>query len=227
MEYAAYLAAEPHSDHPKCVSPILTRFIVRLNDDLDDQTRQRLRTYVVRILGTAGDGQDQVRAYMALDWLARAYAPAFLEAAGLAAEAAILRNLPSIGGDERARAARAAVYAAGAAVREVVAGADPAGDAARAAAARAAVGAAGGNAAGAAARSGGGAVMRSSVGAAARAVAWDAAWASPSWDALRPTVEMLRESAFGLLDSMMDPGGLHDVEAEEAWFEKTGRTPLV
>ena len=69
QEYASYLAGEPHSDHPECVSPVLSRFMIQWNDALDDETRQRLRPYAVRQLGTAGDGQDEVRSYMALDWL--------------------------------------------------------------------------------------------------------------------------------------------------------------
>ena len=42
LEWASYLAGEPWSDHPKCVSPIIASFGRRWNDDLDDESRQVL-----------------------------------------------------------------------------------------------------------------------------------------------------------------------------------------
>src|SRR5215217_4241238 len=77
QEYASYLAGEPHSDNPECVSTVLSAFMIEWNDALDDETRQRLRPYAVRQLGTRDDGQDEVRSYMALDWLIRVHAPTF------------------------------------------------------------------------------------------------------------------------------------------------------
>ena len=46
MEAAAYIAGERWSDHPKCVSPAITKFAIGLNDGWDDdqparQTRKR------------------------------------------------------------------------------------------------------------------------------------------------------------------------------------------
>lgn len=200
MEYVAYVAGEPHSDTPKCVSPVLTRFVIALNDSLDDETRQRLRPYLVRQIGTAGDGQDEARSYMALDWLIRVYTPAFLDAAGLTEEAAKLRGRDAIESIEQARAARPEVDAIRAAAW------DAAGDAGAAArdAAYAAAWAAAGAAAGAAAR-----------------------------EALRPTIEVLQERSFELLEQMIDPAGIHSPGAsaplslEAELFEKSGREPLV
>jgi hypothetical protein len=111
-EFASYLAGEPHSDQPTCVSPILNRFMVNLNDALDDEKRQKLRPYIVRTLGTAGDGQDEMRSYMALDWLIRVHIPAFLAAAGLVPEADKLRGLAAIEGVGQAHEARPEVNAA-------------------------------------------------------------------------------------------------------------------
>ena len=48
------------------------------------------------MVGTAGDGKDQARSYLALDWLIRTYTPAWLELAGLTAEAQELRDLRRI-----------------------------------------------------------------------------------------------------------------------------------
>ena len=75
MEWVSYLAGEPHGDQPMCVSPVLRTYCTSLNDSLDDKPRQRLRPYLARTIGSANDGLDQARAWMALDWLIRTYAP--------------------------------------------------------------------------------------------------------------------------------------------------------
>jgi hypothetical protein len=83
MEWVAHLAGERHSDQPGCVSPVVRALCVALNDGLDGCSRQRLRPYLTRTIGTASDGLDELRAWMALDWLLRAYAPAWLRRAGM------------------------------------------------------------------------------------------------------------------------------------------------
>ena len=92
MEATAYLAGEPWSDHPACVSPVLGAYGRGLNDSWDDVQRQKLVPFIPRLLGTADDGQDEARSYLALDWLLRTYTPAWLDLAGHMAEAAALRE---------------------------------------------------------------------------------------------------------------------------------------
>jgi hypothetical protein len=82
MEWVSYLAGEPHNDRPACVSPGLRSFCVALNDVLGNRERQRLRPYLTRTIGTVDDGLDPTRGWMALDWLVRVCAPAWLEVAG-------------------------------------------------------------------------------------------------------------------------------------------------
>ena len=36
MEWVSYLAGEPHSDEPACVSPVLRAFCTTLNDSLEE-----------------------------------------------------------------------------------------------------------------------------------------------------------------------------------------------
>ena len=96
LEAAAWYAGEPHSDAPACVSPVLTASGRRLNDILPDQARQRLVPLIPRLVRTAGDGQDEARAFLGLDWMVRCYAAVWLELAGLAGEAGQLRGLPRI-----------------------------------------------------------------------------------------------------------------------------------
>ena len=96
MEWVSHLAGEPHSDAPRCVSPVLRALCVALNDGLTDRPRQRLRPYLARTIGTAGDGLDEARAWAAADWLVRSWAPAWLALAQLPGEAAALRERPAI-----------------------------------------------------------------------------------------------------------------------------------
>lgn len=179
LEAAAYMAGEKHSDHPACVSPILGAFGRELNDRLDDAKRQLLKPTIPAMLGTAGDGLDEARGYLALDWLIRTYTPAWLDLAGLTAEAAELRALRRI-------VDLAAAEAAGPVVRAGAAG-DVAWGAAWGAAGDAAWGAAWDAARGAARD-------------AARGAAWGAAWA-----ALKPTVDQLQASAIALFSAMVNP----------------------
>ena len=96
MEWVSYVAGEPHSDQPVCVSPVLRAFCTTLNDSLGDAPRQRLRPYLARTIGTARDGLDEARSWMALDWLIRTYAPRWLMEAGLIESAQRLAALPAV-----------------------------------------------------------------------------------------------------------------------------------
>lgn len=106
MEAAAWVAGEPHSDHPDCVSPVLGAFMRRWNDDLDDEGRQKLKPFILRAVGTGGDGQDEARGWLALDWLVRVHLPAWLGLAGFADEAGALRALLPLRDEDSLDAAR-------------------------------------------------------------------------------------------------------------------------
>jgi hypothetical protein len=141
MEWVAYIANEPHSDQPVCVSPVLRAFGISWNDSLDDETRQKLRPYLARMIGTAGDGRDEERAWMCTDWLVRVCAPTWMDLTpSLREQAAVLRALPPVLSVESARrvsteimAARHQSAAAGDAARDAAGDAawDAAWDAAR------------------------------------------------------------------------------------------------
>ena len=96
MEWVSHLAGEPHSDQPRCVSPVLRAFCMTLNDTMPDGPRQRLRPYLARTIGTDGDGLDDARSWIALDWLIRTFAPTWLTAARLHAPAQRLAALPAV-----------------------------------------------------------------------------------------------------------------------------------
>ena len=225
MEWVSYLAGEPHSDDPACISPVLRAFCMTLNDSLEDAPRQRLRPYLARTIGTSGDGFDEVRSWMAMDWLIRTYASTWLGLAGLAESAqrmALLEPitdvstlhaaLPALGLARRdtraawsaalgpARAVAWAPWAAGRAASREAAWSSA--GAAAWAAARVAVGELAGDRARATAREIAGdaaaLVVREARVGAGRATAREAARA-----ALGPTLEQLRRSAFTLLDRML------------------------
>ena len=75
------------------MSPVLRAYGISLNDQWDDEKRQELKRFIPVLPGTAGDGQDEARSYLALDWLIRTHTPAWLDLAGLTAEAQELRDL--------------------------------------------------------------------------------------------------------------------------------------
>lgn len=232
LEAVAYVAGEPHSDHPRCVSPVLGTFGRNLNDVLPDDLRQHLIPLIPDLPGTAGDGHDEERGYMALDWLIRTWLPTWLELSPACREdAAKVRGLGRIvdlASAERAgpvvrqaqSAAAAAAAAAGAAAAwdaEVAAAwdaaggaawADAAGDAAGAAAAAAAWDATGGAAAAAEA-----AAAWDAAGGAAAAAAGGAAGLAAGAAArgvLQPAVTTLQESAIDLYCAMTHVG--HDAK---------------
>ncbi len=91
MEFVSWLADEPFSDHPACVSPVLGTFLRSWNDALDDGGRQKLKPFLPRAISTASDGRDEERAWLCTDWLVRVCAPAWLELAGVQESPAALR----------------------------------------------------------------------------------------------------------------------------------------
>ena len=92
MEAASWIAGEPFSDHPECVSPVIGAFLRNWNDQLDAPGRQALKWLIPLTIGTA-DTHDEERGWMAVDWLIRVHTPAWLELAGVKDSAAALRAL--------------------------------------------------------------------------------------------------------------------------------------
>jgi hypothetical protein len=201
MEAVSYVAGEPFSDSPACVSPVIAAFLRSWNDGLpDDATRTRLLAPLIpRVIGTrTTDADEETRAWLATDWLVRVQTPAWLRLAGLEDHARALESLARIADATLARAAQPTIERASAAAWDAAWAAasaaawDAAWDAARAAA-WAAASAAAWDAAWAAAR------------AAASAAAWDAARAAAR-DAITPTVERLQGEALVLVEAMIAVG---------------------
>lgn len=111
LEAAAFVAGEPHTDHPASVSPVLGRVGRELNDKIGEDRRQALKPLIPLLPGTAGDGLDPQRSYLGLDWLVRTHTPTWLDVAGLTVDAATLRGLPVYAGPGDSAAALSAVRA--------------------------------------------------------------------------------------------------------------------
>jgi hypothetical protein len=63
MELASMLAAEPFSDHPPSVCPVIAAFLRVYNDAVDDERRQDLYGYAAKVVGSrAGPEATAVRA---------------------------------------------------------------------------------------------------------------------------------------------------------------------
>jgi hypothetical protein len=111
LEAVAYVAGEDWTTHPRCASRVLAALGRPLNDLLPNQTRQRLLPMVPRLVGTADDGLDRERGYLAVDWLIRVCTPTWLDLAGLSESAAELRAVGRIVDETSAKRAKPIVHA--------------------------------------------------------------------------------------------------------------------
>jgi hypothetical protein len=221
MEWVAHLAGEEHTDTPTSVSPVLAAFARSRNDALDDAPRQRLRPYLARTIGSAGDGLDERRAWQCADWLVRTCVPALLEHAGLEDEALALWRSDPVRDERSARNAEPAVAAAARAASELrrARRAPAALDGARHAT-RALARAAGWEAARAATRTLPNEARDAIVDAACRAArdaSWAAAWryAPSPWQRAQPVAAALDRASFALLDELL-PGEMLETAAGDA-----------
>lgn len=70
MEAIAFIAGEPHSDHPKCASPVLTSFGIMLNDTLPADLRNKyLLPMVGQVAGTVDPESEGKRREFLFSWL--------------------------------------------------------------------------------------------------------------------------------------------------------------
>ena len=136
-EMVAFLAGEPHSDKPKCASPVLARYSMGLND-----SRQAFRDELIRavpeMIGTRNPELELARLeYLVFQVARRIVAPALqqigVDATGVL-QAQTLDGLVNAASGTAGFIARAASHAANAAYHVAAYSADAAADAARAAA---------------------------------------------------------------------------------------------
>lgn len=102
MEAVAYVLDLRWTDRPPCVSPVLGAFGRSINDALPSDIRQRLVPLIPLLPGTAQDGHDEARGYLALDWLVRTYLPTWFDQSDFMRMANELRHFGAIGDIEAA-----------------------------------------------------------------------------------------------------------------------------
>jgi hypothetical protein len=69
MEVASMLAAEPFSDEPNCVCPVIAEFLRTYNDQIDNARRQDLYEYASLVVNTRDNARgERRRANMCLEW---------------------------------------------------------------------------------------------------------------------------------------------------------------
>lgn len=104
------------SDLPECMSRVIGAYVIRLNDAMPDDQRQRLMAFVPRLTTTRGtDAEEQARAEYLVMNAARPATVAALRSAGLNGHADNVARSGTLG--ELRTAARAAREAAWAAAR--------------------------------------------------------------------------------------------------------------
>jgi hypothetical protein len=96
MEWVSYLADEGFTDAPECASPVLRRYLIALNDRWDDEKRQSLKPFLVRTIGTAGDGLDEAREKIAAEWASTRLVAPWLRLAGLDEQATKLEAATTV-----------------------------------------------------------------------------------------------------------------------------------
>jgi hypothetical protein len=112
-ESVAWLAGEPFTASPSCMSRVLRVYVQRLNDSWNDDERQDLLPYLPRCIGTAAtDAIERRRAYLAADWCVRFAVPKAFRKAGLIEEAERLEQLLEVINKETSIAARTALRSA-------------------------------------------------------------------------------------------------------------------
>jgi hypothetical protein len=124
MEAVAWLANEPHSDAPKCACPVITKFVIRLNDRWSSEERQLLKPYLPRILNTR-DGNALKRAEILAMTVCTKITPHAIELCGFPKHAEKMRKATTLkeaelaakeaktaAADDAAYAAADAAYAA-------------------------------------------------------------------------------------------------------------------
>ena len=126
MEMVSFLAGEEWSDNPPCSSPIISRFCQVINDRMGQEFRDRLQTYVPRLIGTASPEHDADRAEYLVWSSIRVFAPIAMRAAGLEEWAVRLEGLSGSLAEARVVCRGARSAAAAAAAYDAAAAADAA-----------------------------------------------------------------------------------------------------
>jgi hypothetical protein len=97
MQAVDFVASGGMSAEPKCASPTITAFMIKLNDCLNNERRQSLKRFIPLLVSTRGTpAQERRREFMLRDWAVRRLAPTWFELGGFGIAAQKLRDLPEV-----------------------------------------------------------------------------------------------------------------------------------
>ena len=91
MQAVDYVTSGGFSDHPECACPALTQYAIRLNDQMDDESRQKLKPLIPKLIGTR-DGKHRERTEFLVHHSITKTLPILADALDLKSEAKTLRQ---------------------------------------------------------------------------------------------------------------------------------------
>jgi hypothetical protein len=99
LEMAAWFAGESHSDTPSCVCPVLGCFAMHLNDEMEEDVRNRLlKPMVPAVVDTRDEAAEAIRAEFLITWMLRSVGALGLRLGGAEDQASIFETLGTIEG---------------------------------------------------------------------------------------------------------------------------------
>lgn len=98
MSLVALLANERHTDRPGTACPAIAAFAIKINDSSDDATRQALKPFAPRMIGTR-DSFTRARVLLLVDAMLREVLPHIIRERGSRPSIAVLRKLRLSGAD--------------------------------------------------------------------------------------------------------------------------------
>ena len=60
MQMVAYISGDNWTDSPECACPVLTRYAIYLNDKFNDEHRQKMKAFIVPLVGTRMNDETQI-----------------------------------------------------------------------------------------------------------------------------------------------------------------------
>jgi hypothetical protein len=113
MDAVSWFAYGRLGDHPECACPVLTRYVIVGQDAMPHDTRQLLKPFIFRLIGSRDSDSEAARLRHLVLAAARVFVPMALDAAGCTNCARQLLGLPyDVSFEQLAAAAEAAAEAA-------------------------------------------------------------------------------------------------------------------
>jgi hypothetical protein len=94
MDAVSWFSRGELGDHPPCACPTLTAYIITGQDSMPHRTRQQLKRFIFRVIGSRDSKAESARRHYLIRAACCVFAPMALDAAGLSDYAQRLSALP-------------------------------------------------------------------------------------------------------------------------------------